>query len=49
MTDSNWSYTVPKGDVFIMGDNRNHSTDSRYIGAVSFKKEIVGKVFFKAF
>ena len=49
MTDSNWTYTVPKGDVFIMGDNRNHSTDSRYIGAVSFKKEIVGKVFFKAF
>ena len=35
--------TVPEGQVFLMGDNREHSTDSRAVGTVR-TQNIVGKV-----
>ena len=42
--------TVPKGQIFVMGDDRNHSADSRYspIGCVSTDR-VLGKVLFLVF
>ncbi|OFA08775.1 signal peptidase I [Duganella phyllosphaerae] len=44
-TYDSFTCTVPAGHYFMMGDNRDNSTDSRYWGFVP-DKNIVGKAFF---
>ena len=41
-----YPYTVSEGCVFVMGDNRNGSSDSRVLGEIE-AKYILGKVIFR--
>ena len=38
--------TIPAGDVWVMGDNRAHSSDSRVFGPIR-EKDIIGEAIFR--
>lgn len=44
--DVSFPYTVPEGCVWMMGDNRENSADSRYFGAVP-RENLVAVVIFR--
>ena len=44
--DISYPYTVPNGYIWVMGDNRTNSSDSRYFGPVNINS-VTGKVFFR--
>lgn len=44
--DVSYPYTVPEGEMWVMGDNRTSSQDSRYFGSVPVSS-VTGKAVFK--
>ncbi|MBE6469498.1 MAG: signal peptidase I [Coriobacteriaceae bacterium] len=44
--DVSYPYTVPAGSVWMMGDNRENSADSRYFGAVP-DSDLIGVAFLR--
>ena len=38
---------IANNEIFVMGDNRNHSMDSRDFGSINYHKEVLSKVLFR--
>lgn len=50
MMNENGEITIPEGYIFVMGDNRNHSSDSRFSGVGLVRVEdVMGRVILRLF
>lgn len=47
-TEGNIDMLIPENKIFVMGDNRNNSLDSRELGLVDFET-VVGKAFLRLY
>ena len=45
-SEQNFDVTVPKGRLWVMGDNRGNSSDSRVFGTVR-RRTVVGRAFIR--
>lgn len=51
VNNADMKVVVPEGKIFVMGDNRNNSLDSRnlMVGMINYKKDVIGKIMFRIF
>lgn len=45
--NTDMEFILKENEIFVMGDNRNNSLDSRVIGPIDYKEDVRGKVVFR--